>query len=87
MRPQPLSRKLPQQRDRAGLALNFINLGQPSLALEYATKAYQLRDRANEREKLRISGTYFAATGELDKEAQTDELWTANWAMTHLLRL
>ena len=43
MRPQPLSRKLPQQRDRARLVLNFINLGQPSLALEYATKAYQLR--------------------------------------------
>ena len=39
-----------QQRDRAGLALNYINLGQPSLVLEYATKAYQLRDRANERE-------------------------------------
>jgi len=63
----------------AALALDYINLGQPSLALEYATKAYQLRDRANEREKLRISGTYFAATGELDKEVQTDELWTANY--------
>jgi eukaryotic-like serine/threonine-protein kinase len=30
-------------------------LQQPSLALEYATKAYQLRDRVSEREKLRIT--------------------------------
>ena len=63
----------------AGLAVSLRNLGQPSLALEYATKAYQLRDRVSEREKLRISADYFRATGELEKEAQTYELWTANY--------
>ena len=63
----------------AGLATRYGNLGQPSLALEYATKAYRLRDRVTEREKLRITADYFAATGELEKEAQTYELWIANY--------
>jgi len=63
----------------AGLAVRYTNLLQPSLALGYATKAYQLRDRVSEREKLRISATYFHATGEVEKETQTYELWTANY--------
>jgi serine/threonine protein kinase/tetratricopeptide (TPR) repeat protein len=63
----------------AGLSIHYGNLGQPSLALEYATKAYGLRDRVTEREKLRISANYFAATGELGKESQTYELWIANY--------
>jgi predicted Ser/Thr protein kinase len=63
----------------AGLAISYVNLDQPSLALEYATKAYGLRDRVTEREKLRISADYFRATGELEKEAQTYELWIANY--------
>ncbi len=72
-----LDPKFPMAYD--GLAIAYINLSQPSHALEYATKAYQLRDRVSEREKLRISATYFIATGELEKEAQTYELWTANY--------
>ncbi len=63
----------------AALSVNCANLGQKSLALEYATKAYGLRDRVTEREKLRISANYFRATGELDKESQTYELWIANY--------
>jgi len=63
----------------AGLAVHYRNLVQPSLALEYATKAYGLRDRVTEREKLRISATYFRATGEMDRESQTYELWIANY--------
>jgi serine/threonine protein kinase/tetratricopeptide (TPR) repeat protein len=63
----------------AGLSIRYGNLGQPSLALEYATRAYGLRDRVTEREKLRISADYFYATGELEKEAQTYELWIANY--------
>jgi eukaryotic-like serine/threonine-protein kinase len=61
------------------LAVSYLNLQQPSLALEYATKAYQLRDRATEREKLQISANYFFATGQVDKEVQTYELWAANY--------
>ena len=63
----------------ADLSIRYGNLGQPSLALEYATKAYGLRDRVTEREKLRISADYFHATGELEKESQTYELWIANY--------
>jgi tetratricopeptide (TPR) repeat protein/predicted Ser/Thr protein kinase len=61
------------------LAVAYNNLNQPSLATEYATKAYQLRDRVTEREKLRISATYFRVTEEVEKEAQTYELWIANY--------
>ena len=63
----------------AGLAVAYGNRQQPSLALENATKAYELRDRATEREKLRISAHYFYARGEIDKEAQTYEQWIANY--------
>jgi len=63
----------------AELAVTYGNLQQPSVALEYATKAYQLRDRVSEHEKLLISAFYFGATGELEKETQTYELWTANY--------
>jgi tetratricopeptide (TPR) repeat protein/predicted Ser/Thr protein kinase len=63
----------------AGLAIVYTNLLQRSLAVEYATKAYQLRDRVSEREKLRITANYFLAIGEIDKEAQTYELWIASY--------
>jgi len=63
----------------AGLAVSYANMQQPSLALEYATKAYELRDRVTEREKLRIMADYFRAMGDVEKEAQTYELWIANY--------
>jgi serine/threonine protein kinase/tetratricopeptide (TPR) repeat protein len=63
----------------AGLSIRYGNLNQPSLALEYAAKAYELRDRVTEREKVRISATYFRATGETEKEVQTYQLWIANY--------
>jgi eukaryotic-like serine/threonine-protein kinase len=73
----------------AALSTNYGNLGQPSLALEYATKAYELRDRVTEREKLRITAVYFGsgATGELDKWAQTYQLWVANYPRDYLPHL
>jgi serine/threonine protein kinase/tetratricopeptide (TPR) repeat protein len=63
----------------ASLAVAYRNLQQRSLALEYATKAYQLRDRVSEREKLRITSNYFNATGEVEKQAQNDEVWIASY--------
>jgi serine/threonine protein kinase len=63
----------------AALAIKYGNLSQPRLAMEYATKAYQLRDRVSEREKLRITAFYFVATGEAEKEVQTYELWISNY--------
>jgi eukaryotic-like serine/threonine-protein kinase len=56
----------------AGLGVSYANLAQPSLASQNIRKAYELRDRVSEREKLRITADYYAfATGELEKEAQT----------------
>ena len=63
----------------AGLSIRYGNLNQPSLALEYAAKAYELRDRASEREKLRISATYFRAEGDTVNEVQTYQLWIADY--------
>jgi serine/threonine protein kinase/tetratricopeptide (TPR) repeat protein len=63
----------------AVLATVYDNFGELSLALECATKAYQLRDRVSEREKFRITSAYFRATGELEKQAQTYDLWVANY--------
>ena len=63
----------------AALAIAYGNLQQRTLALECATKAYQLRDRVSEREKLRITASYFSAMGEIEKAAETYELWKANY--------
>jgi DNA-binding winged helix-turn-helix (wHTH) protein/tetratricopeptide (TPR) repeat protein len=63
----------------AALAAHYSNLDEPSLALEYATKAYELRDRVTEREKLGISFIYFRVTGEVEKQAQVFDLWMADY--------
>src|SRR5208283_3725411 len=56
-----------------------FNLGESSRAVEYATKAYELRSRVSEPEKLHISGFYFMATGELYEAAQIYEMWIADY--------
>ncbi len=63
----------------AQLSTSYGNLSEQSLALENATKAYQLRDRVSELEKLWITATYFSATGEAEKEAETYKIWIANY--------
>jgi serine/threonine protein kinase/tetratricopeptide (TPR) repeat protein len=51
---------------------DYSNLGQLERANEYYRKAFQLRERASEREKLAITADYYLnVTGELDKAAQT----------------
>ncbi len=58
------------------LAVIYSNIGQPELAAEYMQKAFDLRDRVSEREKLYISSWYYAAvTGEIDKEIEALELY------------
>jgi len=64
------------------LGLEYANLGQPSRAAENLKKAYELRDRVSEREKLRISANYYyVVTGELEKEAQTYQLWSQSYPL------
>jgi eukaryotic-like serine/threonine-protein kinase len=58
------------------LGINYSNVNQPSLAIECLKKAFDLRDRATEREKFGIIANYYGlATGELEKANQTYELW------------
>jgi eukaryotic-like serine/threonine-protein kinase len=53
---------------------DYFSIGELGRASEYFTKAFQLREHANEREKLHITATYYeTVTGELDKAAQTYE--------------
>jgi eukaryotic-like serine/threonine-protein kinase len=55
-----------------GAGNDYLLLGETGRASEYFTKAFQLRERASEREKLFITGNYYSnVTGELDKAAQT----------------
>lgn len=61
------------------LAVAYSNLGQQSLALKYATKAYELRDRVTEREKLRISTSYFRMTGETEKAIPGYQEWISSY--------
>jgi serine/threonine protein kinase/tetratricopeptide (TPR) repeat protein len=58
-----------------GLAVEYGNLGQYETALGYMRKAFQLKDRASEREKLAITSDYYSYTGQVDKAIQTYELY------------
>lgn len=63
-------------RAYAAMSSVYYNTGQPDLAAEASRKAYELRDRVGEREKLYIAQAYYDnVTGELDKYLETLEQW------------
>ena len=63
-----------------GLGIMYTNVGQPMRGSEYLSKAFALRERASEREKLHITSMYYlAATGELDKGVETFREWQENY--------
>jgi DNA-binding winged helix-turn-helix (wHTH) protein/tetratricopeptide (TPR) repeat protein len=54
----------------------YFDLNEVGRAAENARKAYELREKVSERERFHIEGRYYVyATGELEKAAQTFELW------------
>jgi len=60
----------------ANLAAISVNIGESRRASEYATKAFERRDRVSERERFYITQHYYGwATGEIDKQRQALELW------------
>jgi len=64
----------------AALATCHYDLGESAKAAEYAKKAYDLRDRVSERERLIIESRYHLfATGDLEKARQALELWAQNY--------
>jgi DNA-binding winged helix-turn-helix (wHTH) protein/tetratricopeptide (TPR) repeat protein len=61
----------------AQLGSAYSNRGDTTNATPYLRKAFELRDRATEPERLYITGRYFdIVTGELEKGAETYRLWT-----------
>jgi serine/threonine protein kinase/Flp pilus assembly protein TadD len=62
------------------LGISYSNLREPGLATENLQKSFDLRDRVSEREKFRISSSYYLlATGELEKAIQVYELWAQTY--------
>ncbi len=59
-----------------GLGISYSNLGENGLASENIRKAYDLRERASELEKYRITAYYYGfTTGELEKSDQAYQQW------------
>ena len=64
----------------AALGISYSNLREPGRASENLKKAYDLRDRVSERERFRLSATYYLlVTGELEKAIQTYTLWAQTY--------
>ena len=55
----------------AALGLMYGDMGESALSVESTSKAYQLRDRASDREKFFITASYeLHVTGNLEKAQQ-----------------
>jgi serine/threonine protein kinase/tetratricopeptide (TPR) repeat protein len=79
-----LQRALELDPNFAGAAeatgIMYDNLGQADRAKEYLTRAFNLRDRASERERLHIASLYYdSVTGELDKAVETFREWEESY--------
>ncbi len=58
----------------------YNNLSEDELAVQYQTKAFELREHVSEREKFYISAHYYNdVTGELDKAIETYILWAKTY--------
>jgi eukaryotic-like serine/threonine-protein kinase len=59
---------------------DYASLGEFGRASEYITRAFELREHASEREKLAITADYYSTVaGELEKAAQTYQVWIENY--------
>jgi len=64
----------------AALGNAYNNLGETGLAADNTRRAYELRQRASERERLYIESHYYEfVTGDLTKAVATYETWAATW--------
>jgi tetratricopeptide (TPR) repeat protein len=59
----------------ARLGVAYVNLGQTELSEQNRQKAFELRDRASEREKLYIMSHYYGDSGQFDKGITALELY------------
>ena len=69
------------------LGVVYSNVGEAERDLENTTKAYKLRDRVSERERLLIDADYFDDVGNLEQSLQTYSLGTRtyprDWVFHH----
>ncbi len=64
----------------ARMGIMYRNIGQPARATEYVTEAFKLREHASERDKLRITSSYYQfVTGEQEKAIQAYQLWSQSY--------
>jgi serine/threonine protein kinase/Tfp pilus assembly protein PilF len=69
----------------AWMAAVYWDQGEVGRGAENARKAYDLREKVSERERFNIQGNYYlTATGELEKAAQTCELWQQTYPRDYL---
>jgi eukaryotic-like serine/threonine-protein kinase len=78
-----------------GLAIEYGNLGQYETGLPYMKKAFELKDRASEHEKLAITSDYYQWVGQADKAIEAFEVYkqeyprdnrpAVNLAVTYML--
>jgi DNA-binding winged helix-turn-helix (wHTH) protein/tetratricopeptide (TPR) repeat protein len=67
------------------LAICYDHLTEEEKAAFYQNRAYALRDRVSEREKLLItSGYHWLVTGDTDKEVETYQLWREEYPRDYL---
>jgi eukaryotic-like serine/threonine-protein kinase len=70
------------------LAGAYSNLGQASLASVNTSKAFELRDRVSERERVQITGDYYElVSGDQDKSIQAYELLAKSYPRDDAVRL
>lgn len=63
-----------------GLGVAYFNSSQPTLGIAALKKAYELRERVSEREKLAIEALYYDdATGQADEAIKSYQLWHENF--------
>jgi eukaryotic-like serine/threonine-protein kinase len=63
------------------LGVSYINLGEPTRAAESMRRAYELRERTSELEKLNISSYYQTlVTGNLEAALQVYQLWAQTYS-------
>ncbi|HEX4427211.1 MAG TPA: protein kinase [Terriglobales bacterium] len=58
-----------------GLGVEYGNLGQNELALQYMRKAFELKDRASERERFAITSDYYSYIGQIEKAVESYQLY------------
>ena len=64
----------------ASLGTSYGNLGETTLAAENIRRAYELRERVSERERIYIEAKYYSyITGDFQKTRQAYELWAQTY--------